>query len=659
MGNATTYPNIFQTGRIGSLMLKNRIIFGPCESHFATTEGEVTQRLIDYYVRRAEGGASLLVVHSAQACTKIDPNDTFAGSLRVDDNAHIPMLSELTEAVHRAGAKIAILVSTGGGASAMGFPYNRGQEGFCEIVNVGVSNIESLVAKRKVRQLSVQEIKQIIEVYALAARRVMLAGFDAMYIHALNYLTAQFMSPLYNNRDDEYGGDFDRRMRFITELIDACRKQVGPSFPLIVRMSIDECFPGARTVDESIQVIKRLKAAGIDAIDASAGIYESMHMLIPPVYLPKGVLTDYAAAVKKEVDIPVITQGRLYNPELGDRVIADGKADFIQMARGLLAEPHWVNKLKEGREDDMRLCISCNRCIDRVLKGLSIRCAINPTAGRESEFAEVPEKTNSPKKVVIVGAGPGGMEAARIAGLRGHTVTLFEKTGELAGGQYKLAANAPFKEEFLNLVRFYRSQFEKMDNVEVVLNSEATIDIIKAQNPDAVVLATGAKALIPDIEGIDRPNVFTNHDQLEWAATIKGKVVVIGGGCAGSGTADRLSDKGMDVCIVEMLEECALDEELITRLTLMARFEEKQVKIMARHKVKKITDAGVVAENEEQQEVVVPADYVVVAFGALSHNPLEAAVKENFKQYFVIGDAVKPRKIMDATSEGFFIGHRI
>jgi 2,4-dienoyl-CoA reductase-like NADH-dependent reductase (Old Yellow Enzyme family)/thioredoxin reductase len=656
---SASYPHIFQPGQIGTLKLKNRIIFNPCESHFATTEGEVTQRLIDYYVRRAEGGASLLVVHSAQACTKVDPNDTFAGSLRVDDNAHLPMLSELTEAVHRAGSKIAILVSTGGGASAMGFPYDRGREGTGEIQNVGVSNIESLVAKRKVRQLTVDEIRTIIELYGLAARRVMMAGFDAMYIHALNYLTAQFMSPLYNTRTDEYGGDFNRRMRFVLELIEACRRQVGPSFPLVIRMSIDECFPGARTLDETLKVVKMLEDAGINAIDASAGIYESMHMIIPPCYLPKGVLTDYAAAVKQVVKIPVITQGRLYNPEISDKTIADGKADFVALARGLLADPYWVKKLEEGREDDIRLCITCNRCIDRILKGLSIRCATNPTAGRESEFAETPSKAETPKKVVIVGAGPAGMEAARIAGLKGHQVTLMEKTGELAGGQYKLAANAPSKDEFMNLVKFYQRQFAKMKNVKVKLNSEATLKSISAEKPDVVVLATGAKALVPDIEGINRPNVFTNHDQLIWAEQVKGKVAVIGGGCAGAGTADRLSDQGKDVCIVEMLEECAIDEELITRLTLLHKFGEKKVNIMARHKVKKIPDAGVVAEDPDQKEVVIPADYVIVAFGAVAYNPLEEEIRKKFKNYFVIGDAVKPRKIMDAVSEGFFVGNRI
>lgn len=654
------YPLLLTPGNIGVLKLKNRVIFSPCETLYATSEGEVTQRLIDYYVRRAEGGAGLLVVHSAVACTKMDPIDPFAHSLRVDDNTYLPMLSELTDAVHRAGAKIAILVSAGGGAQAMGFPYDRGQEGIVEMRNVGVGDRVAAVAQRPIRVLTVEEIKKIIVQYGLAARRVMLAGFDALYVHALNYLIGQFISPLYNTRDDEYGGDFDRRMRFFAELMAECRKHVGPRYPIVVRMSIDECFPGGRGVEESIRVIERMKAAGVDAIDASAGIYESMHMIIPPIYLPKGVLTDFAAAVKRGVDIPVITQGRLYDPELNEAVLQDGKADFIGMARGLLADPEWVNKVAQGRENEIRRCITCNQCIDRILKSLSIRCAINPTAGREWEFAETPSRAKVTKRVAIVGGGPAGMETARIAALKGHSVKLYEKSAELGGGQYKLAASAPYKEEFNNLLQYYDSQFQKLDNLEIVFNKEVLLEDLLAERPDVVVLATGAEALVPKIEGLDRPNVFTNHDQLLWAGKLSGKVVIVGGGCAGAGTADKLSEQGLDVTVVEMLAECALDEELITRLTLMHRFSEKQnVRIMTNHTVRRITGEGVLAISCDGREVLIPADYVIVAFGAVPYNPLEEEVRKKINEVYVIGDAVQPKKIRDAVADGFLIGQKI
>jgi 2,4-dienoyl-CoA reductase-like NADH-dependent reductase (Old Yellow Enzyme family)/NADPH-dependent 2,4-dienoyl-CoA reductase/sulfur reductase-like enzyme len=656
----SNYKHIFQQGAIGTMPLKNRIVFTPCETLYATVDGQVTQRIIDFYVRRAKGGAGLLVSHSAQGCTKLDPFDPFAHSLRVDDNAYIPMLSELTEAVHREGAKISLLVSAGGGAQSRGFPYDRGFEGVKEMVNIGASEKESPIAQRPVRKLSIDEIKKFVEVYGLSAGRVKMAGFDAISIHAVSYLIGQFISPLYNTRDDEYGGDMEGRSRFLVEIVDACRKNVDPGFPIIVRMSVDEFFPGARGVEETIYLTKRLEEVGVNAVDFVGGTYESLHMIIPPVYLPKGLLVDLAADVKKEVNIPVIVQGRMYDPQLVDDVISSGKSDFVGITRGLLADPCWVNKLEQDREDEIRKCISCNHCIGRVFSNYPVRCALNPTAGREGEFAEIPEKSNTIKKVVIVGAGPGGMETARIAALRGHDVTLFEKTAELGGGQLKLATNAPFKEEYLNINNFYDKQLQKMENVNIVLNMQATIDDIKSEAPDVVVLATGGNALVPEIDGKDRDNVFTNHDQMIWRKKISGKVVIVGGGSAGVETADMLSEDGVDVTVVEMLEECALDEELITRLTLLTRLAGKEnVKMLTNHKVVRISDQGVYAVYESNNEVIIPADYVVLALGSVSYNPLEEDVKNNFNTYYVIGDAKQPRKLSDAIAEGFFVGQKI
>lgn len=656
-------------GQIGTLKLKNRIVFCPCETLYATVDGQVTQRIIDFYARRAEGGAGLIVTHTMQGCTRIDPYDPFAHSLRIDDNAYVPMLSELTEAVHRGGARIAALVSPGSGAQSMGFPYERGLEGITEPLNVGASEIQSRVAQRKVRKLSTDEVKTLVRVYGLAARRARTAGFDAFVIHALGgYLVAQFLSPLFNTRDDEYGKDFDGRLRLLLELVESCRQNAGPDFPIIVRMSIDEFVPGGRGVEESIRIAKRLEEAGVSAIDAHAGIYDSMHFIIPPLYLPKGVLVDLAAAVKKEVRIPVIAQGRLYDPEIAEGVLRDGKADFVGMARGLLADPEWVRKVEQGRLEEIRLCTSCNQCIGRIFMGLPIRCAINPVAGRESQFGTTLPQAAESKKVCVVGAGPAGMEAARVAAERGHKVKLFEKTGELGGGQFRLATLAPFKEEFKNIVRYYESQFKKLKNLEVVLNCEVDAKRLKAENPDAVILATGGAARVPDIKGVDRPNVYTNHDFLKEGVKVSGKVVIAGGGCAGVGTADlisdisaadRLSDLGLKVTVVEMLEQCALDEELITRLTLLHRLQTKgNVEFLNNYVVKEITDQGVVVIGPDKKETTLPADYVVLAFGAVPYHPLEEVTRQ-LPNCQVIGDVVRPGKIKEAIEDGFFAGLRV
>ncbi|MBM3789597.1 MAG: FAD-binding protein [Acidobacteria bacterium] len=654
---STPYRHLLQPGEIGRMQLKNRVIFGPCETLCATVHGEVTQKIIDYYVRRAEGGAALMVVHSAQACTKLDPIDPFPNSLRVDDNAYIPMLAELTEKIHRAGARAAILVSTGGGAAAMGFPYDRGLEGVIEMQNLGVGDRVSPVAQRPVRVLSTDEVKKFIAVYGLAARRVMLAGFDAMYIHALAYLTSQFMSPLWNNRDDEYGND---RLRFLLELVESCRRNAGPDFPLVVRMAIDEHFPGALTVEQGVQYAKRLADAGVSAIDCMAGIYESMHFIVPPVYLPKGVLVRHAEAVKQEVKVPVITQGRLYDPEFAEEALREGKADYIQMARGLLADPDWVRKVQAGREGEIRRCISCNRCFDRILKAQTIRCAINPTAGREGEFAEIPPPAPKARKVVVVGAGPAGMEAARVCAARGHSVTLFEKTSELAGGQMRLAATAPGKEEFRNIARYYRSQFDQCARVKVVLNKEATVEDVSRESPDAVILATGAQPLVPETPGFDGKNVATINDVMEGKVRVSGRVVIAGGGCAGIDCANYLSSREVDVTVVEMTSECALDEELITRLTLLHTLSQrKNLRLLTEHTILRVTPEGVVARDKEKEEVLIPADYVVTAMGFQSFNPLYGKVKEEFPKCVVVGDARQPARILEAVADGFFAAQEI
>jgi NADPH-dependent 2,4-dienoyl-CoA reductase/sulfur reductase-like enzyme len=425
-------------------------------------------------------------------------------------------------------------------------------------------------------------------------------------------------------------------------------------------MAIDEYFPGGVTAEQGVQNAKRLADAGVSAIDCMAGVYESMHYIVPPVYLPKGVLVNLAEAVKKEVSIPVIAQGRLYDPEIAEGVLRDGKADFIQMARGLLADPDWVNKVEHGREDDIRRCISCNRCFDRILKAQPIRCAINPVAGRESEFAETPAPAPRRKKVVIVGAGPAGMEAARVCAEKGHKVTLFEKTATLAGGQINLAAHAPGKDEFLNVVTYYKARFKKLKNLKVVLKKNASLADIRRAAPDAVILATGAGPMIPEIDGIHGKDILTLADVMSDKAKLHGKIVIAGGGCAGIDCANYLSSQNCDVTVVEALNECALDEELITRLTLLYALSQRpNLKLMTGQTISRITAKGVWARDQAHQEQLIQADHVVIALGFVSHNTLEAGVKKIVKQCTVIGDAREPGKIMEAVSAGFFAAEEV
>lgn len=380
-----------------------------------------------------------------------------------------------------------------------------------------------------------------------------------------------------------------------------------------------------------------------------------MHFIVPPVYLPKGVLVNLAEAVKKEVSIPVITQGRLYDPDLAERVLREGKADYIQLARGLLADPHWVKKIEEGRPGDIRKCISCNRCFDRILKAQTIRCAVNPTVGREGEFEETPSRAPKPRKVVIVGAGPAGLEAARVCGERGHRVTLYEQTGRLLGGQIALAAQAPGKEEFRNITDYYQGQFKRLRNVTVRLRKTPTVAEIVRSKPDVVMLATGAVPVVAPFEGTNLKHVVSIADVMGGRARVSGRVVIAGGGCAGIDCANYLSSLKLDVTVVEAAAACALDEELVTRLTLLYTLGQRSnLKLMTGHTIARFGPDGVYARDPDGAEVHFPADYIVTALGFTSHNPLEAGLRTKVRTCLVIGHARQPAKIMEAVADGFF-----
>ena len=659
MNMQTSYENILKPGNIGKLKLKNRIIFNAADTYYATVDGQVTQKIIDYYVRRAQGGAGLVVVASTAACTKIDTIDPYMPGLRVDDNAYIPMLYELTEAVHRKDGKISILVSAGGGTESLGFPYDRGLEGVIDIENIGPSEKASRMAKRRVRRLSIEEVEKIIQVYGLAARRVRTAGFDAVHIHAWGgHLIANFLSPNYNTRDDKYGKGFEGRSRFLLELIESCRRNVGSDFPIIVKISVDEFVPDGNHLEDSIKIAKRLEESGVNAIDAGAGTHEVIQYIIPPVYFPNGVLVHLASALKKEVKIPIIAGAKLSEPDLAESVIREGKADFIAIVRGMLADPYWVSKIENGQANEIRKCVTCNCCIGNIQRNQPIRCALNAITGREGEFTEVPPIAPISRKVVIVGAGPAGVEAARITAQRGHHVKLFEKMDDL-GGQLHLAAKPPFKEVLLNIVQYQKSQLPKLGNLEIFLNKEVKAKDVMVEKPDVVILATGASPLIPRIDGVNNPNVVSGWNVLEGKLKVKGKILIAGGGLVGVELADELSEKGMDITIVEMLDRIVPDEELITRRILTSRLRQKSVKVLTRHKIERFVENGAITIDKDNKEILIPADYIILALGSIKYNPLEKDLKNHIPYCYVIGDAKDPRKIMDAVHEGFLTGHQI
>ncbi len=651
------YPHLLSPGRIGNLELKNHIIMGPTETLYASCNGEVTRPLIDYYVRRAKGGVGLIVLHSAQGNTKIDPIDPYAGSLRMDDNAYIPMLSVLTEEVHRAGAKIAALVSPGGGAQAFGFPYDKGSQGIYQESNVGPSEKRSMVAQRPVRKLTVDEIHKSVEAYGLCAGRAKASGFDAFYIHAVGgYLVSQFLTPYFNDRDDEYGGSLENRMRFLLELIASCQKHAGKDFPIIVRISIDEYMGDAgRGIEESKEIAKRLEAAGVAAIDCSAGIFESMHMLIPPLYLPEGVLVPLAQEIKGVVNIPVITQGRLYDPDVAEGVLADGKADFVLLSRALVCDPDWVKKIQQDDAKSIRRCLTCNHCIGtRVFNNLPIRCAFNPEAGRENQSVSGLPKPESIKKIAIIGAGPSGLEAAYILGLRGHHVDIYESTDKLCGGQLDIAMVPPCKDVLKHIPGYFAEQLSRMENVNIHTNHPVTESNMDSIHADVVLLATGAKALIPNIPGIDNPNIYTAEQVLKGDISLSGNIAIAGGGQVGCETAHYLLENGCKVSIIEMMPAIALKEELITMLTITNILNSSGAEIHTDTKILEFKSNSVETVNVRTNESVsIPCDSIVLAFGTVPENALYEKLAQKFN-VIKVGDCAKVGNIATAIEDGYF-----
>jgi 2,4-dienoyl-CoA reductase-like NADH-dependent reductase (Old Yellow Enzyme family)/thioredoxin reductase len=555
---------------------------------------------------------------------------------------------KLTERIHKYGAKIVAQI------------YHAGRQTNHFVIGsqpVAPSPIPCPSNQEIPHELTVKEIKEIVEKFGDCAFRAKKAGFDGVEIHgAHGYLIAQFMSPYSNKRTDEYGGSLYNRMRFPLEIISNIRAKAGNDFPIIFRISANEFVPGGRTIEDTKAIAVMLEKAGINAIHVSAGVYASAHTIIPPAAVPHGWITDFAAAVKKVVSIPVITVGRINDPFLAEEIIASDKADLVSMGRASLADPELPNKAAAGRFEDIQQCIGCMQgCIERLFKNIDVKCLVNPTLGREIEYKITP--ANNRKKVFIAGAGPAGMEAAIVAAKKGHDVHLYEKTDRL-GGQYLLAAVPPFKGEITTFISWQKTQLNKL-GVNIHLNTELTPDVVDMEKPDAVIIATGSKPTIPHIPGIDRQNVVTAHDVLNGKVDTGHNVIIVGGGLIGSETADHLANHGKKVTIVEMLPEIAKDEEANVRYFLLKDLKEKDVAIYTNAVVKEIVDDGVIAELAGKVEKIGPADTIVIAVGVKPVNDLAIKLEGRVERVITVGDALEARKALEAIEEGYSAGLEI
>jgi 2,4-dienoyl-CoA reductase-like NADH-dependent reductase (Old Yellow Enzyme family)/thioredoxin reductase len=636
------FPKLFEPGWIGSLELKNRLVMPPMGTNYALKDGTVTQRQIDYYEERAGGGVGLVIVEIS--CVDSPVGKAGVRQICIDDDRFIPDLSRLAEAIKRHGVKAAIQIHHAGRQTSAKFTGHQ---------PVAPSPIPAPAGEQP-RELTLSEIAILVGRFAEAAERAKRAGFDGVEIHgAHGYLISQFLSPLSNRRQDAYGGDLEKRARFLLEMIEAIRRRVGRSYPIWCRLSAMEIGVEDGITLEETQVVARLvEEAGVDAIHVSA--HQVTPARRPPMAQPPCLFVPLAEGIKKVVSVPVIAVGRI-PPELGEGVLHEGKADFISIGRALLADPHLPQKVAMGRIEDITPCISCLTCLDSATwRREGIFCVVNPALGREREYELKPAV--SPKKIVVVGGGPGGMEAARVAALRGHKVVLFDDGDEL-GGQLLLAAKPPFKDTIETFRQYLVGQLTKL-GVELRLRQRFTADVLGEIKPDVVILATGVKPFIPQIPGVQSKKVLQANEVLNGAETGE-RVAVIGGELVGCETALYLVEQGKKVTVMRRGPELAAKVQQFIREPLVGRLQFKGASILTGVEYEEITEAGVVIRKGTGEREVVEADSVVLAAGAVPNTELLADLQDKVARVFLVGDCSEPRGIREAVEEGYRAGIEI
>lgn len=645
---------LFEPGRIGKLLIKNRIVMTAMGNRLQDLDGKVSQRGIDYYVARAKGGAGLITTCSARVSRDLEKYllTPLTVELMLDHKAYTGPLSDLAEAIHDYGARVSIQIMAGQGRSIRNAEVLRRGEA------VAPSPLPCTRDPNVItRELTVEEIERLVAGFGFAAGVVKSAGIDAIELNChAGYLFDEFMTSLWNKRTDRYGGNLDGRLRFLLEVIGAIKKAAGADFPIIIKYGLTHYLEGGREIGEGLEIARRLEAAGVSALTVDAGCHESEHWFKPTTYSPPGVTVHLAEMVKKVVNIPVITVGKLGYPELAERVLQEGKADFIGLGRPMLADPEWANKVKEGRTEDIRPCIGDYAgCNGRTWAGKPISCTVNPACGMEREMAISP--ASKKKSVLVVGGGPGGMEIAIIAAQRGHKVTLAEKSDTL-GGNLIPAAVPDFKYDYRILINYLSTQVKKL-GVEVKLATEATPELIQRVKPEVIFIATGGTPIIPEIPGVDREKVATAIDVLLGKKKAGQTVVIIGGGTVGCETALYLAQRGKKATVVEILDRVAGDLLDPGRAHLLELLADANVSIMTGTTPVEITDEGVTLADKKSEKSTLQAETVVLAVGLKPDGKLFEALKDKAPEIYAIGDCVEPRKVLDAIREGFRLARMI
>jgi len=635
---------LFEPIKVGEMELKNRIVM-PAMAVGLGANDMVTDRFKDFYAERARGGAALIVIGLAPP---IYPGPIFPGGIGIYKDEFILGLRQFADLVHQYDAKVAIQISALGILSM--------DDGSLELVGPSDVTVERHPGAHKPRPLTVDEIEWIVEAYGEGARRAREAGFDAVELNAIagTGFVSHFLSAHTNKRTDGYGGEVQDRARFLLECVDSIKQRAGKDYPLLCRVSGADFMEGGNTLEDTKMVAPMMERAGIHAINVSTGWHESPVPFVQPS-VPRANWIYLAEEVKKVVSIPVIGGTRIPDPRLAEQILAEGRVDLVYIARPLIADPQWPNKAKEGRFDEIRPCIACCRCLDAVLEQGSITCAVNARAGREAEYNIEPAKSPK-KKVFIVGGGPAGMEAARVAATRGHHVTLADSGGHL-GGQLLVAVLPPHKEELGNLTRYLVAQMDRLA-VDVRLGEDVTNRTVEEAKPDVIIVATGATPIMPDIPGVKGRNVAIATDVLRGHRDVGANVLIVGGGMIGCETAEFLAEKGKKVTIVEMTGRIGADIERTARWVTIGRLRTLGVRMERNARVDEITESGARASRDGGTEFF-EAGSVVLAVGMQSNSKLAQELEAKVARLHVVGDSAQPGKIAQAVESAFRVARTV
>lgn len=653
------YPLLASPMQIGSVTLKNRLVMTAMGVAMANPDGTANSRIIAYYEERAKGGVALIIPEFTRV-SDAGPGTLF--QLSMTDDRHIEPMSQLVSAVHKHGAKIFIQL------------HHAGRQSYTALTGgtplVAPSAIPCGYCQQETRALEIEEIPKIIDQFVQAARRAKTAGADGVEIHCTHgYLLHQFLSPYANHRTDVYGGSVENRARIVCEIIRAIKTQCGADYPVTARVTADECLSVIGKQGEGIQLeqaiefCKLFEKAGIDGINVSVGCYETVNAFIEPTSFDEGWRMGYVAAIKNAVSVPVFGNSVIRHPEFAEKMLAEGKTDLISMGRSFLADPEWANKALEGCEEQIRHCISCLRCVETFNNSpvtlQSTECSVNARMGRELEYTLPFPKDGKGRRVVIIGAGPAGLECARVLAERGFSPVVFEKD-EAIGGQLRFAKTPPHKDKIGWLIEYYDKELKRLQ-VEIRCNTNASEDAIRALNPYAIVVATGSKPIVPNkIPGIHGENVCTVGEVLSGRFIPKNEnVCVIGSGMTGLETSELLLTYGNRVTIVEMADTVAPGAYMGNVVDVMQRLQAAGVRILLQHKLVEISAVSITLETAEGTKNNVQTNRVVLSLGVVSENALYDTLSARFTNVHKLGDANQIGRIANAVQDGMRFAYNL